>query len=163
RRPARARARRGAGVRAWHRALAAGVRDDAIGRGPLARGRRRARLRGSTDRASAARSRGRAPLPPESRRRARRSGGARRACGGAAQGGGAGRAVLGPERRWRAGKELENGGAGLCVCRDFACKAPVTAPAEVSAMLERMAAERHATRGRALFAARLPGAATPEA
>jgi aryl-alcohol dehydrogenase-like predicted oxidoreductase len=62
-----------------------------------------------------------------------------------------------------AGKALVGGQAALYVCRDFACQAPITKPEEVAQTLERAAADRHATRGHAILAKRLPGAATAEA
>jgi uncharacterized protein YyaL (SSP411 family)/aryl-alcohol dehydrogenase-like predicted oxidoreductase len=62
-----------------------------------------------------------------------------------------------------AGKALVGGQAALYVCRDFACQAPITKPEEVARTLERAAADRHAARGRAILAKRLPGAATADA
>jgi uncharacterized protein YyaL (SSP411 family)/aryl-alcohol dehydrogenase-like predicted oxidoreductase len=52
-----------------------------------------------------------------------------------------------PERALTAGKAEVNGAAALYVCRDFACRAPVTDPAGVAAALEenRTGAERKAS------------------
>jgi uncharacterized protein YyaL (SSP411 family)/aryl-alcohol dehydrogenase-like predicted oxidoreductase len=56
------------------------------------------------------------------------------------------------------GKQLVNGKAALYVCRDFACRAPVTDPAAVAAELEApLADERPPT----TIAIHLPGRATP--
>jgi aryl-alcohol dehydrogenase-like predicted oxidoreductase len=56
-----------------------------------------------------------------------------------------------------AGKTLVEGRAALYVCRDFACRRPVTQPGEVAAVLASALADAQATRAPAT--ARLPGSA----
>jgi hypothetical protein len=57
------------------------------------------------------------------------------------------------------GKQLVHGKAALYVCRDFACRAPITDPAAVAAELE---APPNGERPPTTIAIHLPGQATPE-
>jgi uncharacterized protein len=60
-----------------------------------------------------------------------------------------------------AGKGLANGRAALYVCRDFACQAPITDPADVAEGLSERAAASPSG-GRSISGRRLPSAATAE-